>query len=114
MTLSSIARFIHLLFSLGAWLLRLLTSHVKCKIFFALQVATEADLGLAMADAYIDGYLSFVDKREGLLNLLLVRKTQDSVYVRLHLLTIWNYTGWIQGVCIFSSKLGIFATDSHC
>jgi cyclopropane-fatty-acyl-phospholipid synthase len=34
------------------------------------QVATEADLGLA--DAYINGYFSFVDKREGLLNLFLV------------------------------------------
>lgn len=37
------------------------------------QVATEADLGLA--DAYINGYFSFADKREGLLNLFLVRQT---------------------------------------
>jgi cyclopropane-fatty-acyl-phospholipid synthase len=37
---------------------------------YILQVATEADLGLA--DAYINGYFSFVDKREGLLNLFLV------------------------------------------
>jgi cyclopropane-fatty-acyl-phospholipid synthase len=35
------------------------------------QVATEADLGLA--DAYINGYFSFADQREGLLNLLLVK-----------------------------------------
>lgn len=35
-----------------------------------LQVATEADLGFA--DAYINGYFSFADRREGLLNLLLV------------------------------------------
>lgn len=34
------------------------------------QVATEADLGLA--DAYINGCFSFVNKREGLLNLFLV------------------------------------------
>jgi len=36
-----------------------------------LQVATEADLGFA--DAYINGYFSFADHREGLLNLLLVK-----------------------------------------
>ncbi|GJN04020.1 hypothetical protein PR202_ga21527 [Eleusine coracana subsp. coracana] len=36
---------------------------------FYWKVATEADLGLA--DAYINGYFSFVDKREGLLNLFL-------------------------------------------
>jgi hypothetical protein len=35
------------------------------------QVATEADLGFA--DAYINGYFSFADHREGLLNLLLVK-----------------------------------------
>jgi len=35
------------------------------------QVATEADLGLA--DAYINGYFSFADQREGLLNLFLVK-----------------------------------------
>uniref|UniRef100_A0A0E0ML68 Amine oxidase domain-containing protein n=1 Tax=Oryza punctata TaxID=4537 RepID=A0A0E0ML68_ORYPU len=37
---------------------------------FYWQVATEADLGLA--DAYINGCFSFVDKREGLLNLFLI------------------------------------------
>ncbi|TVU46462.1 hypothetical protein EJB05_06002, partial [Eragrostis curvula] len=37
---------------------------------FYWKVATEADLGLA--DAYISGYFSFIDKREGLLNLLLI------------------------------------------
>uniref|UniRef100_A0A8R7P9E2 Amine oxidase domain-containing protein n=1 Tax=Triticum urartu TaxID=4572 RepID=A0A8R7P9E2_TRIUA len=37
---------------------------------FYWKVATEADLG--MADAYINGYFSFVDKREGLLNLFLI------------------------------------------
>ncbi|TVU05041.1 hypothetical protein EJB05_48189 [Eragrostis curvula] len=36
---------------------------------FYWKVATEADLGLA--DAYINGYFSFVDKRDGLLNLFL-------------------------------------------
>lgn len=35
------------------------------------QVAKEADLGLA--DAYINGDFSFVDKNEGLLNLFMVR-----------------------------------------
>jgi hypothetical protein len=35
------------------------------------QVATEADLGFA--DAYINGYFSFADHREGLLNFLLVK-----------------------------------------
>ena len=44
-----------------------LSRHFK----YILQVATEADLGLA--DAYINGYFSFVDTREGLLNLFLVR-----------------------------------------
>ncbi|CAN6174927.1 unnamed protein product [Urochloa humidicola] len=37
---------------------------------FYWKVATEADLGLA--DAYINGHFSFVDKREGLLNLFLI------------------------------------------
>ncbi|GJN07741.1 hypothetical protein PR202_ga25599 [Eleusine coracana subsp. coracana] len=37
---------------------------------FYWKVATEADLGLA--DAYINGYYSFVDNSEGLLNLLLI------------------------------------------
>lgn len=37
---------------------------------FYWQVATEADLGLA--DAYINGCFSFVNKREGLLNLFLI------------------------------------------
>uniref|UniRef100_A0A453ACY3 Cyclopropane-fatty-acyl-phospholipid synthase n=1 Tax=Aegilops tauschii subsp. strangulata TaxID=200361 RepID=A0A453ACY3_AEGTS len=41
----------------------------KCLVKTVLRVATEADLG--MADAYINGYFSFVDKREGLLNLFL-------------------------------------------
>lgn len=35
-----------------------------------LQVATQADLGLA--DAYINGDFSFVDKNEGLMNLFMV------------------------------------------
>ncbi|KQJ81717.1 uncharacterized protein LOC100842201 isoform X1 [Brachypodium distachyon] len=47
---------------------------------FYWKVATEADLGLA--DAYVNGYFSFVDKREGLLNLFLIlianRDTQKS------------------------------------
>nr|CAB3457529.1 unnamed protein product [Digitaria exilis] len=48
--------------------------HVKSVLrvhdpMFYWKVATEADLGLA--DAYINGYFSFVDKREGLLNLFL-------------------------------------------
>ncbi|KAE8772678.1 Cyclopropane fatty acid synthase [Hordeum vulgare] len=37
---------------------------------FYWKVATEADLG--MAHAYLNGYFSFVDKREGLLNLFLI------------------------------------------
>lgn len=37
---------------------------------FYWKVATEADLGLA--DAYINGYFSFADQREGLLNLFLI------------------------------------------
>lgn len=41
---------------------------------YVLQIATEADLGLA--DAYIHGDFSFVDKHEGLLNLFMVRKRQ--------------------------------------
>lgn len=35
-----------------------------------MQIATEADLGLA--DAYINGDFSFVDKKEGLLNMFMV------------------------------------------
>jgi hypothetical protein len=35
------------------------------------QVATESDLGLA--DAYINGWCSFPDEKEGLLNLFLVK-----------------------------------------
>ena len=38
---------------------------------YCCQVMTEADLGLA--DSYINGDFSFVDKDEGLLNLFLVR-----------------------------------------
>lgn len=37
---------------------------------FYWKIATEADIGLA--DAYISGYFSFVDEKDGLLNLLLV------------------------------------------
>ncbi|XP_042405566.1 uncharacterized protein LOC121995859 [Zingiber officinale] len=37
---------------------------------FYWKIATEADLGLA--DAYINGYVSFVDKEKGLLDLLLI------------------------------------------
>ncbi|XP_006664478.1 uncharacterized protein LOC102701601 isoform X1 [Oryza brachyantha] len=37
---------------------------------FYWKIATEADLGLA--DAYINGYFSFTNKREGLLNLFLI------------------------------------------
>uniref|UniRef100_A0ACD5WAK3 Uncharacterized protein n=1 Tax=Avena sativa TaxID=4498 RepID=A0ACD5WAK3_AVESA len=37
---------------------------------FYWKLATEADIGLA--DAYVNGYISFVDKKEGLLNLFLI------------------------------------------
>jgi cyclopropane-fatty-acyl-phospholipid synthase len=56
----------YILFSFGGCFLALAHAKTKCEF----QVATEADLGLA--DAYINGYFSFVDKREGLLNLFLV------------------------------------------
>lgn len=39
-------------------------------LMFHWQVGTQADLGLA--DAYINGDISFVDKDEGLLNLFMV------------------------------------------
>lgn len=42
------------------------------------QVATEADIGLA--DAYINGYISFVDNREGFLTLLPVKSTFCSIH----------------------------------
>lgn len=45
----------------------LVTSHSSA-IF---QIVTEADLGLA--DAYINGDFSFVDEKEGLLNMFMVR-----------------------------------------
>lgn len=40
------------------------------------QIATEADLGFA--GAYINGDFSFVDKKEGLLNLFMVNKITTS------------------------------------
>ena len=40
------------------------------------QIATESDLGLA--DAYINGWCSFDDKKEGLLNLILVKLYHSS------------------------------------
>ncbi|XP_020581327.1 uncharacterized protein LOC110025272 [Phalaenopsis equestris] len=51
------------------------STHVKSVLkvhnpLFYWKIATEADIGLA--DAYISGYFSFVDEKEGLLNLLLV------------------------------------------
>ena len=57
----------HLLFSFGGCCL-MLSIMWRSNVNF--QVATKADLGLA--DAYINGYFSFVDKKEGLLNLFLV------------------------------------------
>lgn len=49
------------------------------------QVMTQADLGLA--DAYINGDFSFVDKDEGLLNLFMVRLSRKPAlfYQYLHL-----------------------------
>jgi hypothetical protein len=55
-----------------------------------LQVATEADLGLA--DAYINGYCSFVDKKQGLLNLLLVIKSTIIIPLIAYLLHLKLYT----------------------
>lgn len=49
------------------------------------QVAAEADLGLA--DAYINGDFSFVDKNEGLLNLFMVRKGIQDFCILYHLET---------------------------
>ena len=43
----------------------------KSALIFVLQVATEADLGLAYA--YINRYFSVVDEQEGLLDLFMVR-----------------------------------------
>lgn len=45
---------------------------------------TNADLGLA--DAYIDGDFSFVDKDKGLLNFILVSKCLLIIYLALRLL----------------------------
>jgi len=42
-----------------------------------IQVATQADIGLA--DAFIHGDFSFVDKHEGLLNLIMVRNDSISL-----------------------------------
>ena len=50
--------------------------HFSCENEMRFQVATEADLGLA--DAYINGYFSFVDKKEGLLNLFLVKNMHST------------------------------------
>ncbi|KAI0491367.1 hypothetical protein KFK09_025627 [Dendrobium nobile] len=51
------------------------STHVKSVLkvhnpLFYWKIATEADIGFA--DAYINGYFSFVDEKEGLLNLLLI------------------------------------------
>lgn len=43
---------------------------LTCSIIFICQIMTQADLGLA--DAYINEDFSFVDKDEGLLNLIMV------------------------------------------
>lgn len=50
-------------------------SNIKPKFKqYLCQLATQEDLGLA--DAYINGDISFVDESEGLLNLLIVSKVQ--------------------------------------
>ena len=60
---------------------------------------TQADLGLA--DAYINGDFSFVDKDEGLLNLILVS------------ILIWIFQ-WVVSLGLYTSIYhGIFTADSH-
>lgn len=44
-----------------------------------MQIATKADLGLA--DAYINGDFSFVDKKEGLLNMFMVNLMVFGLYL---------------------------------
>ena len=71
------------------------------------QVATEADLGLA--DAYINGYFSFADQREGLLNLFLVKLCSvpfDDVHLQIHTTVSHFY-------CI-TELMNHFHADSHC
>lgn len=92
---------------------------------YILQVATEADLGLA--DAYINGYFSFVDKRDGLLNLFLVRYYNlDSKVKQLAHVFFLEGSNWymcietgpnylyINGVLSCLLLDYIHATDSHC
>lgn len=65
---------------------------------------TQADLGLA--DAYINGDFSFVDKKEGLLNFFMVRSINLSL---LHFseseYEVFNYS---------DIALLIYFTDSYC
>lgn len=73
-----------------------------------LQIATQADLGLA--DAYIHGDFSFVDKQEGLLNLFLVRKAIMSPTIENYTFTrIFHITSQYVGhlPCRYSQQIGI-------
>ncbi|XP_044969318.1 uncharacterized protein LOC123429331 isoform X1 [Hordeum vulgare subsp. vulgare] len=69
--------------------------HVKCVLqihdpLFYWKVATEADLGFA--DAYINGYFSFVDKRDGLLNLFLIFISNRDAHKRC--VSVSSKRGW--------------------
>ncbi|KAI4967900.1 hypothetical protein ZWY2020_005514 [Hordeum vulgare] len=69
--------------------------HVKCVLqihdpLFYWKVATEADLGFA--DAYINGYFSFVDKRDGLLNLFLIFISNRDAHKRY--VSVSSKRGW--------------------
>jgi len=76
---------------------------------YILQVATEADLGLA--DAYINGYFSFVDKREGLLNLFLVNQSYN-LDILVKKLALTDLYSWF--VSFWITSMNHFSTDPHC
>jgi hypothetical protein len=63
---------------------------------------TQADLGLA--DAYINGDFSFVDKKEGLLNFFMVRSINLSL-IQVFFFLVFNYS---------DIALLIYFTDSYC
>ncbi|PUZ69398.1 hypothetical protein GQ55_2G104700 [Panicum hallii var. hallii] len=59
---------------------------------FYWKVATEADLGLAYS--YINGYISFADKREGLVNLIVISFANRGEYKRLRSSASKSRKGW--------------------
>ncbi|KAK3147112.1 hypothetical protein QOZ80_3BG0278190 [Eleusine coracana subsp. coracana] len=81
---------------------------------FYWKVATEADLGLA--DAYINGYYSFVDNNEGLLNLLLILISNRDARKRSNIVTrkrSYISRGWWTPLLVSSGFASVKYILSH-